>query len=157
MPAPPILRARAWILFLTQLPTLWPWTCLFRLHKPLCPQGKWAQCWVLGGIGMIVAERGTPSRAQEWALAFHSEMNCPRTWIPDTCWQSKRLYWEGAPGWRAAGKGTQEDCSAMWLKVLGFMVMGWVSGLSLASHSDSGSFLVAHASLSQNGSQRGGF
>ena len=37
------------------------------------------------------------------------------------------------------------------------MVMGLVSGLSLASHSDSGSFLVAHALLSQDGCQRGGF
>ena len=33
----------------------------------------------------------------------------------------------------------------------GFMVMGLVSGLSLANHSDSESFLVAHASLSQVG------
>ena len=37
------------------------------------------------------------------------------------------------------------------------MVMGLVSGLSLANHSDSGSFLVAHASLSQYRWQRGGF
>ena len=32
-----------------------------------------------------------------------------------------------------------------------------VSGLSLANHSDSESFLVAHASLSQDGFQRGKF
>ena len=37
------------------------------------------------------------------------------------------------------------------------MVTGLVSGLSLANHSDSGSFLVAQASLSQDGFQRGGF
>ena len=37
------------------------------------------------------------------------------------------------------------------------MVMGLVSGLSLANHSDSGSFLVVHALFSQDGSQRGGF
>ena len=37
------------------------------------------------------------------------------------------------------------------------MVMGLVSGLSLASHSDSESFLVAHASFSQDGCQREGF
>ena len=35
------------------------------------------------------------------------------------------------------GKGTQEDCSATWLTVLGFMAMGLVSRLSLANHSDS--------------------
>jgi len=33
--------------------------------------------------------------------------------------------------------------------------MGLVSGLSLAKHSDSESFLVAHALLSQNGRQQG--
>ena len=41
----------------------------------------------------------------------------------------------------------------MWLAVSGFMVMGLVSGLSLAYHSDSGSFQT----LSQDGFQRGGF
>ena len=35
----------------------------------------------------------------------------------------------------------------------GFMVMGLVSGLSLANHSDSGSFLVASASFNQDGFQ----
>ena len=44
----------------------------------------------------------------------------------------------------------------MWLAVLGFMVMGLVSRWSLANQSDSGSFLVAQASLSQGGCQRGG-
>ena len=37
------------------------------------------------------------------------------------------------------------------------MVMGLVSGLSLASHSDSGSFLVVHSLFSQDGCQREGF
>ena len=63
---------------------------------------------------------------------------------------SKRFYWERAPGWRAVGKGTQENCSAPWLAVLGFMVMGLVSGWPLANHSNS-VFLVVHASLSQDG------
>ena len=40
---------------------------------------------------------------------------------------------------------------ATWLAVSGFMVMGLVSGLFLANHSDSESFLVAHALLSQDG------
>jgi len=35
------------------------------------------------------------------------------------------------------------------------MVIGLVSGLSLANHSDSGSFLVVHVLLSQDGGQRG--
>ena len=38
-----------------------------------------------------------------------------------------------------------------------FMVMGLVSGLSLANHSDSESFLVAHALFRQDGCQREGF
>ena len=37
------------------------------------------------------------------------------------------------------------------------MVMGSVSGLSLANHSDSESFLVVHALFSQDGCQREGF
>ena len=40
---------------------------------------------------------------------------------------------------------------------LGFMVMGLVSGLSLANHSDSESFLVVHALFRQDGCQREGF
>ena len=55
----------------------------------------------------------------------------------DTCWQSKRFYWEGHPGGEQESKGTQENCSAVWLTVLGFMVMGLVSGWSLANHSNS--------------------
>ena len=37
------------------------------------------------------------------------------------------------------------------------MVMGLVSGLSMANHSDSESFRVAHALLSQDGCQEEGF
>ena len=58
---------------------------------------------------------------------------------------------KGQPGGEWEGKGTQENCSAEWLSVLSFMVMGLVSGWSLANHSNSESFLVAHASLSQDG------
>ena len=53
-------------------------------------------------------------------------------------------------------KGTQENSSVSWLAVSGFMVMGLVSGLSLASHSDSESFLVAQALLIQDGCQQEG-
>ena len=45
----------------------------------------------------------------------------------------------------------------MWQVVSGFMVMGLVSRLSLANHSDSESFLVVHALFSQDGCQREGF
>ena len=38
----------------------------------------------------------------------------------------------------------------------GFMVMGLVSGLSVANHSDSESFLVVHTLFNQDGCQREG-
>ena len=45
----------------------------------------------------------------------------------------------------------------MWLAVSGFMVMGLVSGLSLANHSDSESFLVVHALFNQDECLKEGF
>ena len=45
----------------------------------------------------------------------------------------------------------------MWLTVSGFKMMGLVSRLSLANYSDSGSFLVAHTLLSQEGCLQEGF
>ena len=39
----------------------------------------------------------------------------------------------------------------------GLTAMGLVSGLSLATHADSGSFLAVHAVLSQGDFQQGGF
>ena len=43
---------------------------------------------------------------------------------------------KGHLGGEQQGKGTQENCSATWLAVSGFMVMGLVSGLSLANYTD---------------------
>ena len=63
---------------------------------------------------------------------------------------------KGCLGREQQGKGTQENCSATWLAVSGFMVMALVSGLSLANRSDLGSFLVACALLSQDGFQQEG-
>ena len=63
----------------------------------------------------------------------------------------------GHPGGEQQGKGTQENCPTMWFVVLGFMVMGLVSGLYLANRSDSESFLMVHALFSQDGCQREGF
>ena len=57
--------------------------------------------------------------------------------------------------WRAVGGRTA--LPRMWLAVSGFMVMGLVSGLSLANCSDSEFFLVVHALFSQDGCQREGF
>ena len=99
-----------------------------------------------------VTGRGIPSRVWEWALVWHSEMNCLRR---HTCWQS--FVRKEGPGREQWDKGYQENCSATWLEVLGFMGMGLISGLSLANHSDPGSFLVVHALLSHNGFHREGF
>ena len=76
----------------------------------------------------------------------------------DTCADKARDFVGNVrPGGEQEGKGTQENCSAMWLTVSGFMVMGLVCRLSLANHSDSGSFLVACTLLSQDGFQQKGF
>ena len=61
------------------------------------------------------------------------------------------------PGGEQEGQGTQENSSAMWLAVLGFMVMGLVSRLPSANHSDSESFLVVQALFSQYVWQTEGF
>ena len=61
---------------------------------------------------------------------------------------------------QAQSSGVREPrrtCYATWLEVLGFRVMGLVSGFSLANHSDSGSFLVVHPLLSQDEFQQEGF
>ena len=63
------------------------------------------------------------------------------------CWQNKRLYYQGYPGRKNQGKGTQKG-SATCLTVSGFMAIRLVSRLSLPNNSDSGSF------LSHNGVQQ---
>ena len=101
-----------------------------------------------------VAGRGTPSRAQNWLLSNTGK------WIVwgDTCADRARDFiGKGHLGGEQWSKGTQENCSATWLEVLGFMVLGLVSGLSLANLSDSESFLVVHALFSQDGCKREGF
>lgn len=60
---------------------------------------------------------------------------------------------KGCRGGGQEGEGNGENCSATWLTVSGFMVIGLVSGVSLASHSELGSFLGAHESLHQDGFQ----
>ena len=69
----------------------------------------------------------------------------------DTCADKARDFiGKGRLGREQQGKGTQENCSAMWPAVSAFMVMGLVLGLSLASHSESESLLVVHTLLSQD-------
>ena len=70
--------------------------------------------------------------------------------------QVRDFIGKGRQGGGQEGEGNGENCSARWLTISGFMVIGLVSGLSLSSHSELGSFLGAHASLSRDGFQRGG-
>ena len=48
--------------------------------------------------------------------------------------KQETLLGRGPPGGEQEGKGAPENCSVTWLAVPGFMVMGLVSGLSLARH-----------------------
>ena len=105
---------------------------------------------------MVLLQEGdsTLSRAQMRLLSNIQK------WIVsgDTCADKARHFiGKGCLGGEQQGKGTQEDCSARWLAVSGFMVIGLVSRLSSASHSNSESFLVVHALFSQDGCQWEGF
>ena len=62
--------------------------------------------------------------------------------------QARNFVGKGCRGREQEGEGNGENCSDTWLTISGFMFIGLVSGLSLASHSELGSFLGAHASLS---------
>ena len=66
-------------------------------------------------------------------------MGCPRKLL---CWQSKRFYPDRAPRHRAGGWGNPGELLCQVARSLGFYGDGIVSGLSLANHSDSGSFLA---------------
>ena len=72
----------------------------------------------------------------------------------------QEILLERAPGGEQEGKGTQNS-SVTWLALSGFMVMGLVSGLSLANHSDSrvlpsGAWLVQPRWMPERMMLRGG-
>ena len=98
------------------------------------------------------AGRGTPSRAWERARVWHLEMNCPRR---HTSWDFTETLQEILlrRGTQAENSRVREPRRTARPRGLQSRVLwvGLASGLSLASHSDSGPFLVAHALLSQNG------
>ena len=71
----------------------WSWPTVLRVspsHKLYFP--------------LILLQEGGPLPGPKTGLSSNT-----RKWIVrgDTCWQSKRFYWERAPGWRAVGKGTR--------------------------------------------------
>ena len=58
----------------------------------------------------------------------------------------------GKGTWLESSRGREPRRTALrMVSMSGFMVMGLVSRWSLANHSNSESFLVVHASLSQDG------
>ena len=68
----------------------------------------------------------------------------------------KILLGEGARVESPRVKGTQQNCCATWLTVLGFMVMGLVSGLSLANlQTQSPSWCCTSCSAEMDTSERG--
>ena len=83
---------------------------------------------------------------------------CPLHWQEDSFFffffmtKQDTFIGKGSPGRKQEGKGTQKDCSALWLAVSRFMVMRLVLGC-LFNHSDSGSFLMVHALSIQDGCQ----
>ena len=109
---------------------------------------SWEQsgCSTSGGT---VAGRETPSRARNWAPVEHSEVTCLRRHMSD---KARDFIGQVHPHGEQQGKGTQNSSAAAHS---GFMVMGGVFGLSLASNSDSESFLLVHTLFSQDGCQRG--
>ena len=98
------------------------------------------------GRPLLGPESGLLSNIQKWIVWGDAHVDKARDFIE-----------KGHSGGEHEGKGTWEDFSAKWFALSSFMVMGLVSELSLADHSDSGFFLVEHASLSQNGFQQKGF
>ena len=100
-----------------------------------------------------VAGRGDPLPRPEIGLLSN-------TWnelSEETHELTKQKALLGKDAWVESRRVIQENSSAIWLAVLGFMVTGLGSWLSLASRSDSESFLVVQALFSQDGHQRGGF
>ena len=98
---------------------------------------------------MILLQEGRPLPGPETGLLSNTRKLIVRG---DTYTDKARDFiGKGNPGGEQQGKGTQKNCSTLWLAVLGFMVMGLVSRLFSANHSDSKSFLVVHALFNQDG------
>ena len=99
----------------------------------------------------FVAGRWAPSRAQKWALVGNELSE-------ETHVLTKQEILLGKGTWVGSSRVREPRRTALpQLTTSGFMVMGLVSGLSLANHSDSESFLVVHTLFSQDGCQREGF
>ena len=95
--------------------------------------GGWAIFGPIDGVG-VFQERGHLPGPESGLLSNTGK------WIVwgDTCADKARDFiGKGQLGGEQEGEGAQESCSATWLEVSSFMVMGLVSRWSLANRSDS--------------------
>ena len=85
------------------------------LHDPVVGRGGPSRAWRVGSCLTLRKELSKETRADK----------------------ARDFIGRGHVGREQQGKWTQENCSATWLAVSGFVLMELVSGLSLANHSDS--------------------
>ena len=77
-------------------------------------------------LGLGVLQEGGPLPGPKTGLSSNTQK---RTVRGDACADKARDFiGKGPPGGEQEGKGAQENCSATWLAVSGFMLMGLVSG-----------------------------
>ena len=81
-------------------------------------------------------KRGLLSNTRKWTVQGDTHAD-----------KARDLIGKGCLGREQEGRATQENCFATWLTFSGFRVMRLISGLSLANHSDTESFLAMHASV----------
>ena len=109
---------------------------------------------LIGSIQILLLQEGVPLLGPKRGscLMLRNELSEEKHRLT-----ARDFIGKGSLGGEQWDKGTQENCSATQLTVTGFKAMVLVPRLSLGNHSDSGSFLVVHASLSQDGFQQKGF
>lgn len=85
---------------------LWPQDLTMSFLPAPAIESFWLDLHMIGlsahGTLCSSCRKGDLLQGPRTGSCLHLEMNCPRR---HTCCQSKRLYWEEAPGWRAAGWG----------------------------------------------------
>ena len=84
-------------------------------------------------INRLVVGRGALSMAPREGSCLTLRKELSEETLAD---KARDFIGKGHPGREQQGKGTQEKCSATWLAVSGFMLMGLVSCLSLTNHSE---------------------
>ena len=75
--------------------------------------------------GLVMLQEGGPLPGPETGLLLTLRNELSEETHAD---KARDFIGKGCLGREQEGKGTQENCSAAWLEVLGLMVMGLVSG-----------------------------